>query len=60
MKVNKDKFDALLGKLTQAPLAPVSTIEPEGKTREIIPSPSRQLRVREAIIISFEVLNYVY
>jgi hypothetical protein len=38
MKVDKDKFDALLGSLITAPPQPAKTIKTGGKTREIIPS----------------------
>jgi hypothetical protein len=39
MKVDKDKFDALLGRLMSTPPQPAKTIKPEGKMREIIPTP---------------------
>lgn len=38
MKVDKEKFDTLLGRLMTTPPQPAKTIKTEGKTREIIPS----------------------
>lgn len=37
MKVDKDKFDTLLGKLMQTPPQPAKSIEIEGKAGKIIP-----------------------
>jgi hypothetical protein len=39
MKVDKDKFDALLGKLMQTPPETAKTIKPEGKAGSILPKP---------------------
>ena len=38
MKVDKDKFDALLGKLMQTPPQPAKSIETTGKAGKIIPT----------------------
>ena len=37
MKVDKTKFDALLGKLMQTPPQPAKSIETQGKAGKIIP-----------------------
>lgn len=37
MKVDKNKFDALLGKLMQTPPQPAKSIETQGKAGKIIP-----------------------
>ena len=39
MKVDKNQFDALLGKLIQSPPEPKSAIKTEGKIGKIIPTP---------------------
>jgi hypothetical protein len=38
MKVNKDQFDALLGKLMQTPPQPATSIKTQGKAGKIIPA----------------------
>jgi hypothetical protein len=47
MKVDKDKFDALLGKLMQTPPQPAKSIETQGKAGKIIPA-SPQTAPRKA------------
>lgn len=37
MRVDKDQFDALLGKLMRTPPQPESTIEAQGKAGKIVP-----------------------
>jgi hypothetical protein len=39
MKVDKDQFDALLGKLMKAKPETAKTIKPEGKAGSILPKP---------------------
>ena len=39
MKVDKEKFDALLGRLMQTPPQTAKTIKPEGKAGSILPKP---------------------
>jgi hypothetical protein len=38
MKVDKEKFDALLGKLMHTPPQPAKSIETQGKAGKIVPS----------------------
>jgi hypothetical protein len=39
MKVEKDKFDALLGKMMKAQPETAKTIKPQGKAGSILPKP---------------------
>ena len=39
LKVDKEKFDALLGRLMQTPPQTAKTIKPEGKAGSILPKP---------------------
>ena len=48
MKVDKDKFDALLGKLMRTPPHPAKTIKTEGKRGKIVPAISPQSTPRKA------------
>lgn len=48
MKVNKDQFDALLGKLMQAPPQPAKSMETQGKAGKIVPAISPQSTPRKA------------
>lgn len=48
MKVDKDKFDALLGKLMQTPPQPAKSIETQGKAGKIIPATASQSTPRKA------------
>lgn len=48
MKVDKDRFDALLGKLMQTPPQPAKSIETTGKAGKIVPPISPQSTPRKA------------
>ena len=48
MKVDKDKFDALLGKLMQAPPQPAKSIKTQGKVGKIMPAISPKSVPRKA------------
>jgi hypothetical protein len=48
MKVDKDKFDALLGKLMQTPPQPAKSIETQGKAGKIVPAISPKSTPRKA------------
>jgi hypothetical protein len=48
MKVDKEKFDALLGKLMQTPPQPARTIKTQGKAGKIVPAISPQSTPRKA------------
>lgn len=48
MKVNKDQFDALLGKLMQAPPEPRQGIVTTGKAGKIIPAIPQPSEPRKA------------
>ena len=50
MKVDKQKFDALLGRLMSTPPQPAKTIKTEGKAGKIVPAiPRNQLPIRHRL-----------
>jgi hypothetical protein len=48
VKVDKNKFDALLGKLMQTPPQPAKSIETQGKAGKIVPAISPKSTPRKA------------